>query len=176
MTANSYDAPLEGARSDGFRTLPEGARALSPVELLAPAGNTACLHAAVRAGADAVYLGLGEFNARRNADNFTLESFAQACDFAHVRGVRVYVTLNIEILPSEMDRALDLARNAFCVGADAFIVQDFGLASALAEKLPEVELHISTQMNIYIMRRESKLRPAWEPVGSRLRASCRSVR
>ena len=128
--------PLKGARSDGFRTPPEDARALSPVELLAPAGNTACLHAAVRAGADAVYLGLGEFNARRNADNFTLESFAQACDFAHVRGVRVYVTLNIEILPSEMDRALDLARNAFCAGADAFIVQDFGLASARAEHGP----------------------------------------
>lgn len=143
------ETPLEGARSDGLRTPPEGACALSPVELLAPAGNTACLHAAVRAGADAVYLGLGEFNARRNADNFTLESFAQACDFAHVRGVRVYVTLNIEILPSEMDRALDLARNAFCAGADAFIVQDFGLASALAEELPEAELHISTQMNIH---------------------------
>ena len=64
------------------------------VELLAPAGNMACLHAAVQAGADAVYLGAGHFNARRGADNFTFDDLAQACDYAHLRGVKIYLTLN----------------------------------------------------------------------------------
>ena len=61
------------------------------IELLAPAGSMACLHAAVRGGADAVYLGLQDFNARRNADNFTLESLKEACEYAHLRGVKVFV-------------------------------------------------------------------------------------
>ena len=87
-------------------------------ELLAPAGSEACLHAAVAAGADAVYLGLDEFNARRNADNFTLEAPARACEYAHLRGVSVYVTMNVEILPSELSRAVDVVRNACEAGAD----------------------------------------------------------
>jgi len=118
-------------------------------ELLAPAGSMECLHAAVCAGADAVYLGLGEFNARRNADNFTLDDLATACDYAHLRGVRVYVTLNIEVLPSELDRALAFARDAYLAGADAFIVQDIGLAYELGRVLPQARLHISTQMNTH---------------------------
>ena len=108
-----------------------------------------CLRAAVTAGADAVYLGLDEFNARRNAGNFTLDNLAQACDYAHLRGVSVYVTLNVEILPSEIDRALQLARSAYLAGADAFIVQDVGLAAELHRSLPQAPLHISTQMNIH---------------------------
>ncbi|MEF9876538.1 MAG: DUF3656 domain-containing protein [Gordonibacter sp.] len=118
-------------------------------ELLAPAGSAAALHAAVTAGADAVYLGLDAFNARRNADNFTSESFAEACDYAHLRGVRVYVTLNTAILPSEINQALECARQAYRAGADAFIVQDIGLAAELARTLPQVRLHISTQMNTH---------------------------
>ena len=118
-------------------------------ELLAPAGNEECLHAAVCAGADAVYLGLDEFNARRNAGNFTIESLKEACDYAHLRGVAVYVTLNVEILPSEIDRALACAREAYEAGADAFIVQDVGLACELRRTLPAAELHASTQMNIH---------------------------
>lgn len=119
------------------------------VELLAPAGSAAALHAAVGAGADAVYLGLESFNARRGADNFTLETFSEACDYAHLRGVRVYVTMNTVVLPEEMDEALELARQAYRVGADAFIVQDIGLAAELARSLPEAGLHISTQMNVH---------------------------
>ncbi len=80
---------------------------LHDVELLAPAGNAAALHAAVRGGADAVYLGLDSFNARRGADNFTMETFAEACDYAHLRGVSVYVTFNTAVLPSELTRALE---------------------------------------------------------------------
>ena len=71
------------------------------MELLAPAGNMSALHAAVRAGADAVYLGLESFNARRGADNFTIATLKEACDYAHLRGVKIYVTLNIIVLPGE---------------------------------------------------------------------------
>ncbi|RDB63907.1 peptidase U32 [Gordonibacter sp. 28C] len=120
-----------------------------PVELLAPAGSVEALHAAVAGGADAVYLGLDAFNARRNADNFTLATLGDACDYAHLRGVRVYVTLNTAILPSEADRALECARQAYRAGADAFIVQDIGLAAELARTLPQARLHISTQMNTH---------------------------
>jgi len=98
-------------------------------ELLAPAGSLECLHAAVTAGADAVYLGLDEFNARRNADNFTLETLASACEYAHLRETKIYVTMNIEILPSELGRAIDTACAAYRAGADALIVQDVGLAA-----------------------------------------------
>ena len=122
---------------------------LSQVELLAPAGSMECLHAAVSAGADAVYLGLGDFNARRRADNFTIESLAEACDYAHLRGVRIYITLNIAILPSEFARAIDFARDAYLAGADAFIVQDIGLACALRESVPQAQVHVSTQMNVH---------------------------
>lgn len=119
------------------------------VELLAPAGNAEALRAAVRAGADAVYLGLESFNARRGADNFTLATLAEACDYAHVRGARVYVALNTAVLPSELDRALETARQAYRAGADAFIVQDIGVAAELSRALPEARLHISTQMNTH---------------------------
>lgn len=118
-------------------------------ELLAPAGNEACLHAAVQAGADAVYLGLDSLNARRGADNFTLETLGQACDYAHLRGVRVYVAMNTVVLQSEFARAMETARQAYRAGADAFIVQDLGLASELVRTLPQARLHISTQMNIH---------------------------
>lgn len=119
------------------------------MELLAPAGNVECLHAAVSAGADAVYLGLDEFNARRNADNFTLETLASACEYAHLRGVNIYVTMNVEMLPSELERAIDVARQAHEAGADAFIVQDAGFAAELKRQVPQASLHISTQMNIH---------------------------
>lgn len=119
------------------------------VELLAPAGGVAALHAAVRAGADAVYLGMESFNARRGADNFTAETLAEACEYAHLRGARVYVTMNTAVLPGEVDAALRTAREAYLAGADAFIVQDIGLAAELRRCLPEAHLHISTQMNTH---------------------------
>ena len=119
------------------------------IELLAPAGNAAALRAAVRGGADAVYLGLDSFNARRGADNFTLDTLADACAYAHLRGVRVYVTFNTAVLPSEVARALETVRQAYRAGADAFIVQDVGIANEIARTLPEARLHISTQMNTH---------------------------
>lgn len=134
--------PMRCARYWGFAMLQE-------VELLAPAGGEAAFHAAICAGADAVYLGLQSFNARRGADNFTLDTFAEACKFAHLRGVNVYVTLNTAILPAEIDEALECARQAYRAGADAFIVQDIGLAAELTRTLPQARLHISTQMNTH---------------------------
>ena len=119
------------------------------VELLAPAGNMECLHAAVKAGADAAYLGAGHFNARRGADNFSLENLAEACDYAHLRGVKIYLTLNTVVLPSELPDALELARQAYRCGVDAFIVQDIGISIELSRIMPDVEVHVSTQMNIH---------------------------
>lgn len=119
------------------------------VELLAPAGNIAALHAAVAGGADAVYLGLEAFNARRGADNFTLETLREACDFAHLRGVSIYVTMNTIILPDEVGEALECVRQAYRAGADGFIVQDIGLAAEISRTLPEASLHLSTQMNTH---------------------------
>ncbi|MBS6941856.1 MAG: U32 family peptidase, partial [Slackia piriformis] len=119
------------------------------LELLAPAGNMACLHAAVQAGADAVYLGCEDFNARRGADNFTLENIGEACDYAHLRGVSIYMTANVAVMPDEASRALELVRQAWRRGVDAFIVQDIGLAREIRRVLPQARLHVSTQMNTH---------------------------
>ena len=122
---------------------------MTMLELLSPAGDADALNAAVRGGADAVYLGLGSFNARRNADNFTAESLRDACDYAHLRGARVYVTLNTVVLPDEIDAALTCADTAFAAGADALIVQDIGIAQRLADAFPSCPVHLSTQANIH---------------------------
>lgn len=154
----SQNVPVDVSRETSFVNREHNAGAFSAqecvsprahIELLAPAGNMECVRAAVCAGADAIYLGLGEFNARRNADNFTMESLREAAEFAHLRGVSLYITLNIEILPSEIDRAVQFARDAFAAGCDAFIVQDLGLCATLREQLPSAPIHISTQMNIH---------------------------
>ena len=122
-------------------------------ELLAPAGTPDAFRAAVAAGADAIYCALGnDFNARRSADNFTPESFAAACREAHLAGTRVYVTINVVIKQDEMDRALSLVRQAWELGADAFIIQDWGLLSRIVSEMPEVECHVSTQANVHDAR------------------------
>lgn len=147
--------PLESEHAGLERVVPELLASERVVpgrvvpELLAPAGSFESLRAAVSAGADAVYLGLDEFNARRNADNFTLESLKEACDYAHLRGVRVYVTMNVEILPQELNRAVATVLAASEAGADGFIVQDIGLAAEVHRVAPWIALHASTQMNIH---------------------------
>ncbi len=118
-------------------------------ELLVPAGNERALVAAVQSGADAVYLGLREFSARRGADNFTMDELAEAVRYAHLRGARVYLTLNVLALPDELPKTLILAAAAREAGVDAFIVQDLGLAGLLARHLPDVALHASTQMSTH---------------------------
>lgn len=118
-------------------------------ELLAPAGGMACLHAAVQAGADAVYLGAEEFNARRGADNFTLDNLREACDYAHLRGVRLYLTVNTAVLPRETKAVMELVRQAWRAGIDAFIVQDIGVVAEIRRTLPQARVHASTQMNTH---------------------------
>lgn len=118
-------------------------------ELLAPAGTLDAFKAAIAAGADAVYCGMGSFNARRNADNLDDESFALACRMAHLAGSRVYVTVNILIREDELADALRLVHDCAQAGADAFIVQDWGLLRLVHELWPDLELHLSTQANVH---------------------------
>ena len=118
-------------------------------ELLAPAGSMTALNAAVRAGADAVYLGLQEFNARCGAENFTFETLKEACSYAHARGVKIYVALNTIVITRELPKVSKLVEKAISAGADAFIVQDAGLAFEISKVAGADYLHISTQMNIH---------------------------
>ncbi|MBQ6650591.1 MAG: U32 family peptidase, partial [Atopobiaceae bacterium] len=122
-------------------------------ELLAPAGTPDAFRAALAAGADAIYCALGnDFNARRSADNFTPETFAAACREAHLAGTRVYVTVNVVIKEREMPSALALVRQAWLLGADALIIQDWGLFAEVRRLWPEVECHVSTQANVHDAR------------------------
>jgi len=118
-------------------------------ELLAPSGSPDALRAAVANGADAVYLGIDKLNARRGAENFTIESLAEACRFAHLSGVRVYLTANVVVLPAEMDEALAMIDGAWVAGVDAVILQDLGLVRAVRQALPHVRIHASTQLNAH---------------------------
>lgn len=118
-------------------------------ELLAPAGSKEAFVAAVEAGADAVYVGGNAFNARANADNFSLEELKKAVSFAHKRRVKVYVTVNILIRDDELLDALEYCRNLSNIGVDAIIVQDLGLGSLVREFLPELPIHMSTQGSVY---------------------------
>ena len=118
-------------------------------ELLAPAGGLDQMLAAIAAGADAVYAGLGGFNARVSAHGFTDDEFARGCAVAHAHGVRVYVTLNVFVFDDELADAVALGAHAHALGADALIVADAGLACALRAAIPGVEIHLSTQAGVH---------------------------
>ena len=119
------------------------------MEILAPAGNEQSLVAAVRSGADAVYLGTGAFNARRNADNFKDNSLAEAVNYCHGRGVKVYVTLNTLIRDEELPAFLDAAREVAQAGPDGVIVQDLAVVKVLKTICPDLPLVGSTQMSVH---------------------------
>lgn len=119
------------------------------VELLAPAGSSESLRAAVENGADAVYLGGKLFNARQQANNFSIEELREGVKYAHARGVNIYLTLNTLIHDDELPQALAYAGKACDAGIDGIIVQDLGLAAALHRSLPGLPLHGSTQMTVY---------------------------
>ena len=119
------------------------------LELLSPAGSMEALRAAVCNGADAVYLGADAFNARMNARNFSAGDLQEAVVYCHVRGVKVYLTVNTLVTDREMSRAADLIRMAATFGVDAFIVQDLGVVSLCREIAPLVPVHASTQMSIH---------------------------
>ena len=117
-------------------------------ELLVPAGGEKQFIAAVENGADAIYLGGNFFNARINADNFDESKMQVAIDFAHRRGVKVFVTMNTLVRDDELAEALSYAKFLYEAGADALIIQDLGLGSIIRQNLPDFELHLSTQASV----------------------------
>ena len=121
------------------------------MELLAPAGGFDSLIAAVQTGADAVYMGFGAFNARRSAKNFTDGEFASAVAYCHLRGVRVFLTLNTLLTDRELVQAAESLRKASAMGVDAILVQDWGLLALAREIVPDVPLHASTQMSLFTL-------------------------
>ncbi len=118
-------------------------------ELLAPVGSEEALIAAVRCGADAVYLGAGRFHARQSASPFDEAALRRTVDYCHARGVAVHLTLNTLVREEEFDEALDTARIAAALGIDALIVQDRGLARAIKRAAPDMVLHASTQLSCH---------------------------
>jgi putative protease len=119
------------------------------MELLAPAGSPEAVIAAVQSGADAVYLGYGDFNARRNAKNFSRQEAASAIEYCHLRGVKVYLTLNTLLTDRELPAAVQAAGEASDLGADAVLVQDLGVLRMLRQTVPDLPLHASTQMSLH---------------------------
>ena len=120
----------------------------APPELLAPAGDWECAHAAVENGADAIYFGLEKFNARMRAQNFTTEDLPALIKYLHSRGVKGYVTFNTLVFTDEMEDAKDLLHSIIRAGVDAAIVQDVGICRLIRRISPDFPIHASTQMTI----------------------------
>ena len=119
------------------------------LELLSPAGSMEALRAAVQNGANAVYLGVGNLNARQSAKNFTPQTLVDAVKYCHVRGVDVHLTLNTLVSDREMKEAAELIRHAAQYNIDAFIVQDLGVVQLCRQIAPHIPIHGSTQMTIH---------------------------
>ena len=119
------------------------------VELLSPAGDMQSLITAINNGANAVYLGIGSFNARAKATNFTVDNIRDAVIYCHIRDAKVYVTVNTLISDDEMSDVVDLVKHCVDAHVDAYIVQDLGVAKVLKETFPNITLHASTQMGIH---------------------------
>ena len=117
-------------------------------EILAPAGSMESLIAAVRCGANAVYLGTKGINARRGATNFTFEELKQAVEYCHAREVKIYLALNILISDSERELAYKTVEAGLSLGVDAFIIQDLGLAKIIHNHFPTARMHASTQCSV----------------------------
>ncbi len=122
---------------------------MSEPELLAPVGSWEALKGAVQNGADAVYLGGKMFSARQFADNFDRDELLKAVEYAHIRGVKIFVTVNILVADRELRELADYLRYLYEIGVDAVIVQDLGVARLARRLLPQLELHASTQMTIH---------------------------
>ena len=119
------------------------------LELLAPAGSMEALQAAVQNGANAVYLGCGQFNARQSAKNFTPQTLTEAIKYCHVRGVAVHLAVNTLVSDKETDSVAELIRHAAVSGVDAFIVQDLGVVRLCRQIAPKIPIHGSTQMTVH---------------------------
>lgn len=121
-------------------------------EILSPAGDLECLKTAINAGADAVYFGLNKFNARMKADNISLDNLSEVVEFAHMRGVKLYVTINTLVSNSELTELVEMVGECLHAGVDAFIVQDYGVIFALKAVYPNIVLHGSTQLGVHNVR------------------------
>lgn len=130
---------------------------MTKVELLAPVGDWNCLKAAVQNGADAVYFGVEQFNARMYAANFNVEDMKRVIDYCKLRNVKTNLTLNTLLENCEFDNAVDLAKEAYKAGVDAIIVQDLGLAKYLIDNIPGLPIHASTQMTVHNLQGVLKL-------------------
>lgn len=119
------------------------------MEILAPAGSLEALKAGIACGANAIYLGGKELNARRSANNFDDSELEDAIAYAHVRGVKIYLAMNIILLESEFEEAEKAILSAARMGVDAIIVQDLAVASLVKERVPSMEIHASTQMSVH---------------------------
>ena len=120
-------------------------------EILAPAGSIESVYAAVGCGADAVYFGSRDFNARKNATNFTEEEFISAVKFCHLHGVKVYQTVNTIVYDSELDELKSALKHACDAGVDALIVQDMAVFEIVKSCCPDMPLHASTQMSVHTL-------------------------
>jgi len=119
------------------------------LEILSPAGSPEGVIAAVQNGADAIYLGFGDYNARKNAKNFTRDEFGRALEYCRIRGVKAYLTLNTLASDNELAPIAERAKEACRLGVDAIIVQDLGVMRAVRQAVPDIPLHASTQMSIH---------------------------
>ena len=131
---------------------------MSKVELLSPAGDLECLKVAVQNGANAVYFGAEEFNARVNGRNFDRQELVEAIEYAKLRGIKTHLTLNILIKNDEFEDAIKLVEFAYNSGIDAVIIQDLGLARKVIDLFPDLEVHSSTQMTIYNLDGAKKIK------------------
>ena len=118
------------------------------MKIVAPAGNMERFYSAISATADEIYLGLKGFGARRNAENFTVEELKQAIDYAHLRGSRIFLTLNTIMTNREIELLYPTLKDLYNYGLDAIIVQDLGYAEYLHKNFPSIEIHGSTQMTV----------------------------
>lgn len=125
---------------------------MNSVELLAPVGSKDAFYAAIENGADAVYLGGPSFNARMFADKFSYEDLAYLIDYAHLRGVKVFITTNILVYEEEMDAFIAMTDQLYLLHADAIIIQDLGVLSRIKGRYPGMEIHASTQMNTHSVK------------------------
>ena len=119
------------------------------LEIMSPAGSLESVTAAVRGGADAVYFGAGDFNARRNAKNLSDEELAEAIKYCRLRGVKTYLTVNTLLSDRELSKAKSLVEKLTRMGADALIIQDLGVARLVKAVSPQMTMHASTQLTVH---------------------------
>ncbi len=122
---------------------------INEVELLSPAGDMNSFKAAIQNGADAIYMGIDKFNARIMTNNFDINEYIECIEYAHLRGVKVFLTINILMSDAEVKEACEIVLKLYSKGLDAIIVQDLGFAVVIKKIVPTLQIHASTQMSIY---------------------------